>query len=188
QAATGTGSSGFGANPPAPAGGGNTINSPLLFYLDSGMTEQEFALVADHITTSTNTFIEGRININTASPAVLACIPGLSNDVQTIVSYREGNSGNLTTVAWLIDALNVSGTSATQLAEQIGDQITTKSYQFMADVAALGPNGRGYRRVRFIFDTSSGTPQIIYRRDLTHLGWALGKDVRQAYLAKNTQQ
>jgi hypothetical protein len=152
------------------------------------MTEQEFALIANQITVSTNTFIQGRININTASPAVLACIPGLSNSVQTIVSYRQGNSGNLTTVAWLVDALNLSGNSGTQLAQQIGDAITTKSYQFMADVAALGPNGHGYRRVRFIFDTSSGTPQIIYRRDLTHLGWALGKDVRQAYLAKNTQQ
>jgi hypothetical protein len=41
--------------------------------------------------------------------------------------------------------------------------------------------------VRFIFDTSEGTPRIIYRRDFTHLGWALGKSVRQAVLAKNTQ-
>lgn len=164
-----------------------TITSPLMFYLDSGMTEQEFALVANDITVRTNAYIQGRININTANPYVLECIPGLSNDVQTIVSYRQANSGNLTTVAWLIDALGLTGTSATQLAQQIGDQITTRSYQFMADVAALGPNGRGYRRVRFIFDTSSGTPQIIYRRDLTHLGWALGKDVRQTWLAKNTQ-
>jgi DNA uptake protein ComE-like DNA-binding protein len=183
----GTGPTAAPANPASP-GTGNTINSPLMFYVQSGMTEQEFAQIANEITVSTNTFIQGRININTASPAVLACIPGLSNSVQTIVSYRQGNSGNLTTVAWLLDALNQSGNSSTQLAQQIGDAITTKSYQFMADVAALGPNGHGYRRVRFIFDTSSGTPQIIYRRDLTHLGWALGKNVRQAYLAKNTQQ
>jgi hypothetical protein len=55
-------------------------------------------------------------------------------------------------------------------------------------VAAVGPFGRGYRRVRFIFDTSEGAPRIIYRRDFTHLGWALGKNVRQVYLAKNTEQ
>jgi hypothetical protein len=152
------------------------------------MTEQEFASIANEITTSTNAFIEGRVNINTATPAVLTCIPGLSNQVNTVVSYRQGNSGNLTNITWVLDALNVSGTAATQLAQQIGDQITTKSYQFMADVAALGPNGRGYRRVRFIFDTSSGTPQIIYRQDMTHLGWALGKNVRQTWFAKNTQQ
>lgn len=86
-----------------------------------------------------------------------------------------------------MDATGLTGTQASQLAAQIGDTITTKSYQFMADVAAVGPNGRGYRRVRFIFDTSTGVPTIIYRRDLTHLGWALGKNVREAVLAKNTQ-
>jgi hypothetical protein len=42
--------------------------------------------------------------------------------------------------------------------------------------------------VRFVFDTSSGAPQIVYRQDLTHLGWALGKEVRQNWLlAKGTQ-
>jgi hypothetical protein len=37
-----------------------------------------------------------------------------------------------------------------------------------------------------VFDTSSGSPVIIYRQDLTHLGWALGTDVRQTWLAKAT--
>jgi hypothetical protein len=42
--------------------------------------------------------------------------------------------------------------------------------------------------VKFVFDTSSGTPQIVYRQDLTHLGWALGKEVRQnLLLAKETR-
>src|SRR5438045_8320853 len=34
--------------------------------------------------------------------------------------------------------------------------------------------GRGYSRVKMIFDTSEGTPKIRYRQDLTKLGWALG--------------
>ena len=62
------------------------------------------------------------------------------------------------------------------------------SYQYTADIAAVGPYGRGYRRVKFVFDTSSGAPKIIYRQDLTHLGWALGKEERQtALLAKATR-
>ena len=60
--------------------------------------------------------------------------------------------------------------------------------QISADIAALGPNGRGYRRIRFVFDTSEGSPKIIYRQDLTHLGWALGKEVRNTWLlAKATR-
>ena len=152
------------------------------------MTADEFAQIAGQITTVTNAFIEGRININTASAAVLYCIPGISNYVDQVVSYRQANPDKLTSIAWIIDATGLTGTQATQLATQIGNRITTKSYQFMADVAAVGPFGRGYRRVRFIFDTAEGSPRIIYRRDLTHLGWALGKKVRQTVLAKNTEQ
>jgi DNA uptake protein ComE-like DNA-binding protein len=169
-------------------GGGTTFRSPLQFYLRSGMTADEFATIADQITTVTNSIIDGRININTANPAVLYCIPGISNYVDQVVSYRQANPDKLTSIAWVIDATGLTGNDATTLATQIGNRITTKSYQFMADVAAVGPYGRGYRRVRFIFDTSGGTPRIIYRRDMTHLGWALGKNVRQVYLANNTQQ
>ena len=179
-----------GGNGPGASSGGNTttIRNPLRFYLTSGMTADEFAKIAGQITTVTNAFIDGRININTASSAVLYCVPGISNYVDQIVSYRQSNPDKLTSIAWVIDAAGLTGTQATQLANQIGNRITTKSYQFMADVAAVGPFGRGYRRVRFIFDTSEGTPRIIYRRDMTHLGWALGKNVRQALLAKNTEQ
>ena len=169
----------------ARANGNNT--GPLQFYLKSGMTSDQFALVAGQLTTVTNAFIEGRININTANPAVLYCLPGISNYVSQIISYRQSNPDKLTSIAWVIDAVGLTGNDATQLANQIGNRITTRSYQFMADVAAVGPFGRGYRRVRFIFDTAEGTPRIIYRRDMTHLGWALGKNVRQAVLAKNTQ-
>src|SRR2546425_11885080 len=67
-----------------------------------------------------------------------------------------------------------------------GPYITAHSYQFTADAAAVGHHGRGYRRVRFVFDTSektdAGAPKILYRQDLTPLGWALGKDARQNLL------
>jgi len=72
-------------------------------------------------------------------------------------------------------------------AIESGDYLTAQSYQFTADIAALGPYGRGYRRVKFVFDTSSGIPEILYRQDLTHLGWALGKQVRQEYVLSNNQ-
>ena len=72
-------------------------------------------------------------------------------------------------------------------ALEAGDYITTQSYQFAADIAAVGPYGRGYRRVKFIFDLSEGSAKIIYRQDLSRLGWAFGEDVRQALLVKETQ-
>jgi hypothetical protein len=37
-----------------------------------------------------------------------------------------------------------------------------------------------------MFDTSDGTPKIIYRQDLSRLGWALGEKVRETQVANAT--
>jgi type II secretory pathway component PulK len=164
-----------------------TFTSPLAFYVQSGMTADEFAPIADRLTVATGSYIQGRVNVNTASSAVLACLPGLSSDlVQQLVSYRQQNPDQLGSIAWVVTALGQNNAAALRTLGS-GDYITTHSYQFTADIAALGPYGRGYRRVKFVFDTSSGTPQIIYRQDLSYLGWALGRSVRQNYLLARSQ-
>ena len=88
-------------------------------------------------------------------------------------------------IAWLIDALGNNSPVITALAR--GNTVTTRSFQFTADIAAVGAYGRGYRRVKFIFDVSDGSPKILYRQDLSRLGWALGDKARETLVAKNTQ-
>jgi DNA uptake protein ComE-like DNA-binding protein len=166
-----------------------TFRSPLQFYAASRMTSDEFAQIGSALTVTNGPYIQGRVNINTASSAVLSCLPGLSDNpglAQTLVNYREQNPNSLGSIAWIVDALGQNNTTALQ-ALSATDCMTTETYQFTADVAALGPFGRGYRRVRFVFDLSDGTPRIIYRQDLTHLGWALGKEVRQTWLMAKQQ-
>ena len=177
-----------GRGTPAAAPAVLIFSSPLQFYrrchaAPASMTADEFASIANLITVTNGAYIEGRININTAPAAVLACLPGISSSPgleQTLVTYRQTNPDKLTSIAWVTDAL--SGNNDALNALQAVDCLTTQSYQFTADVAALGPHGRGYRRVRFVFDTLGGSPKIIYRQDLSHLGWALGKDIRQTWL------
>jgi DNA uptake protein ComE-like DNA-binding protein len=167
-----------------------SFTSPLNFYLASGMTTDEFGQIANALTTTNGTYIQGRVNVNTASAIVLASLPGISSSQgmgQTLVSYRQSNPDRLTSVAWVADAIGTNNAPVLMELAAV-DCITTQSYQFTADVAAVGPNGRGYRRVKFVFDTSSGTPTIVYRQDLTHLGWALGKERRDSLvLAKSTR-
>jgi hypothetical protein len=154
----------------------------------SNLSADDFALIANKICVTNGVYIYGRININTASATVLACLPGIKDNpslAQTLVSYREANPDKLGSVAWVVEALGTSNTSTLNALRAV-DCITTQSFQFSADIAALGPHGRGYRRVRFVFDTADGTPKVVYRKDLSHLGWALGKDVRQAWLTENT--
>jgi len=162
-----------------------TVNNLLQFYLLSKMTSTEFAKIANDITVGTAPYTYGRVNVNTASATVLSCLPGMdSNSAQQLVNYRQQNPNNLTSIAWVVDALGRSSAAIQGLAQ--GNYITTHSYQFMADIAAVGPYGRGYRRTRFVFDLSAGSVQIVYRQDLSRLGWALGKNVRDTWLAKET--
>lgn len=169
-----------------PGGGGNvTVNSVLEFYIRSGMSMDEFALIeADIYSAQGNAAPEGLVNVNTASEQVLACIPGIGVDLApSVVGYRQSNTGRRNTVAWVAEVLG------RQNAIQAGRYLTGRSYQFTADIAAVGHLGRGYRRTRFVFDLSSGVPQIIYRQDLSDFGWALGRQAKLQLqqLAMNTR-
>jgi len=173
----------FGSGGRVPAVG--SFRSLLEFYIRSGMTSTEFAQIYPDITVGTSRYKRGRVNINTAPLAVLACLPGMDEaTAQTLVNYRATNPDNLTSIAWIVDALGATSPAVLSLAA--GDYITTMSYQFTADIAAVGPHGRGYRRVKFVFDITEGAPKILYRQDLTRLGWALGENVREEILARNT--
>ena len=158
-----------------------------------GISSDSFALLQSSITTSTNLYFRNRVNVNTASSDVLtAMFMGANVDestaesaAQTLVTYRQQNPNNLGSIAWIIDALGNNSPVVTALARR--DWLTTRSYQFAADIAAVGPFGRGYRRVKFIFDLSDGSPKILYRQDLSRLGWALGEKARENLVAKDTQ-
>ena len=158
-----------------------------------GMSTADFAKIYHDVTTSTNNYFRGRVNVNTAGSDVLtALFEGLdvgqqtaSGAAQTLMTYRAQNPNNINSIGWLIDALGNNSTVITALAR--ADYVTTKSFQFTADIVAVGPFGRGYRRVKFIFDISDGTPKILYRQDLSRLGWALGEKTRETLVAKETQ-
>jgi type II secretory pathway component PulK len=168
-------------------GGAATPNFPSLlrFYLTSGLSQDDFERIAPELCVTTNSYTYGRVNLNTANATVLTALfvgVGLSQDASsgaatTLVRYREQNSSSLNSIAWMVAALGRDHQAVTTLAGR--DLLTTRSFQYGADVVAVGPLGRGYRRVKFIFDISDGVAKIIHRQDLSRLGWALGDRVRQ---------
>ena len=160
--------------------GATGFTSPLQLFRRGGFTVEEFAAIEDKITVVEGDYIEGRLNINTASERVLSCLPGLIDSpdlVQLLVDYRVKSPDGLTSLGWLVEALGQNNESVLAELEQ-RDILTTQSYQFTADIAATGAYGRGYRRVKFVLDTATGVPRVVYRQDLTGLGWALGKETR----------
>jgi hypothetical protein len=118
----------------------------------------------------------GLVNVNTASEAVLACIPGVGlENAPALIAARQNYVGS-NSMGWVKDVLDETA------AIEAGPYLTGRSYQFTADLAGVGRYGRGYQRVRYVFDTSGGTPRLASRQDLTHLGWALGVEVREEFL------
>lgn len=155
--------------------GSASFRSVAEFLVTSGMTADEFAKVHTYLTATTGATSPGLVNVNTATATVLACLPGINAaSAAQIVAYRTTNPTALTTFAWLPAVI---GRAAFVLA---GPYITDQSYQFSADVAAIGRNGRGYCREKVVFDLSQGTPRIVNRQDLGAYGWALGPTVRQS--------
>lgn len=156
-----------------------TITSVLGFYVRSGMTEAEFTQVAGKLTAKDGSYVTGLVNVNTASQTVLACVPGIGTDKAVQLIAARANFSTLpTNCLWVVPILGEGSAIAA------GPYLTGASYQISADIAAVGHNGRGYRRTRFVIDNSTGTPRIVYRRNLGALGWALGSEVRQTLALK----
>jgi type II secretory pathway component PulK len=115
-----------------------------------------------------------KVNVNTASAVVLSCLPGMNLSLaQQVVAARTGNAEVNPTLDWAREVIDADTWS------QVEPYLTDKSYQFSLDLAAVGRNGLGYRRVRYVIDNSSGTPVVVYRRDMSRFGWALGETLRQ---------
>lgn len=141
-------------------GGSVTYSSVVEFYLNSGLTTEEFANIADALTVSDDAELSGLINVNTASETVLACIPGIDEtDAKQLVAYRTANPDLLGSVAWITQVLD------REKAVQAGPYITTSCYQFAADITAVGEGDRGLRRLFVVFDTVGDEVRVLYRRE-----------------------
>ncbi len=155
-------------------GPGGRFGSLLDFYARAQITVDEGLLLDGVLTANAEGAAQGLVNINAAPEAVLACLPGIGQEgAPAIVAYRQSKTGDeLATVAWLLEAVDP------EKAVEAGPFVTARSYQWTADVAAVGRGGRGFTRLQYVIDAAGGTPTVLYRRDLTHLGWPLGMDVR----------
>ncbi len=163
--------------------GGRQIHSVLELYVRGGLTMDEMDKLTPKATMSDGAFAKGLINANTASLTVLECVPGIdAGKAAQIVSARANQAQPYTNLAWLVPILSPAG------AIQAGPYLTTFSYQARADVAAVGRNGRGFRRSLFVIDSSTGAPEVVYRHNLASLGWALGPDALQSLGKQRTVQ
>ena len=79
-----------------------------------------------------------------------------------------------TDLTWLFQAVSPQNLAA------IGPYITTESFQYSADIVAVTRDGNSFQRVRIVVDATNSPPVILYRKDLTSLGWPLPQSIRDA--------
>lgn len=166
-----------------PGGGGRQtavieFTSELHFFYAGGFSLEEFAQVDDYITIDDEEYHDGLVNVNLAPEAVLACIPGIGEEYAAdLVRHRMELEDELDSIAWISEVLEETN------ALIAAPQLTTRVYQYRADIAAVGSDGRGFRRTSLVFDTSEDAPSVICRRDRSPLGWPLGSEIREVLVS-----
>lgn len=153
-------------------GNNDDYQSVLEYFQDSRMTGEEFAQIESRLLVNAEEEPEAFVNVNTASEAVLACIPGIGPEkAAEIVAQRQSNPQGTATATWVLEILDE------EALEEAGPHLTGTIAQYLVDVAAVGRGGRGYRRTQFVIDANEGV-RIVSRRDLPRAGWSLGEQTR----------
>lgn len=151
---------------------GRPFQNIMDFYFRTGLEIAEFTQIADQLTTTRDTSLVGLINVNTASREVLLCLPELDeSDVDALIAKRVSPDTDLSSIAWVAEAL------PQEKAVSVGRYITTRSFQYSADIVSVSGDGRAYKRNKTVLDTRDDTARFLYWKDLTSLGWPLESEI-----------
>jgi len=144
----------------------------LDFYVRTALTAEEFEGIADSITTSEGDEVRGLIDLRAAPEEVLASLPELDDkDAASLLASRPSAAEEPGSIAWVASVLEAEKAAA------IGSYITSRSYQFSADIVSVSGNGRAFKHCRIVVDALQNPPRVIYRQDLTGLGWPLSPEI-----------
>jgi type II secretory pathway component PulK len=140
---------------------------------DPGQMGTLLPTLLDSVTTTKDTDLPGKVNINTAPQAVLETLPGLADsDVQNILATRPDPSStdwtdtSFQTLAWLVTKANIDVNTVKSLETYITARTQVYRVQSIGYFDGDGPSVR----IEAVIDTNNGRPRILQRRDLTDLG------------------
>jgi DNA uptake protein ComE-like DNA-binding protein len=171
-----------------------TFRNVFDYYFRVNMTMEEFTKLYPHLDAAPASggptsapaapANVAKINVNTAPREVLLCLTGMEDAAATtIISHRQATTEDPSNIAWLADSVITRAN-----ARRLGSQVTGKSLVYSADIVALSPDGRAFRRSRIVVSGATTPSKIIYRRDLTSSGWPLPPEIRAAIRAGEQYQ
>jgi len=122
-----------------------------------GETQNDRSLVLTNLSADGATTKSGRININTASQAVLQSLPGVSTSAAAAIVQQQ--SSGFTTLGQIA---TTAGVNAGTLA-QIADLITASSSTFI--IRVIGTAGSTSIPIEAIVNMQNGTPHIVLEQE-----------------------
>lgn len=140
------------------------------FEVPSPIAGDAVTLLFDRCTLNPSPQSVGLINVNTAPPIVLRCIPSLSETkIPLIVQKRNELSGfTRSSVGWLVNEkiLDADEFKAVQ------EFITARGRQFTVESIGFADHTGVFTRLQAILDLRGPLSQIVYYRDISKLGLA----------------
>jgi DNA uptake protein ComE-like DNA-binding protein len=124
--------------------------------------EESFRKIADRVTVEEEEFAPGRINVNTASLEVLACLPGLDESIAlAIIHERQSRADGFTS---LVDLLDVSGIDFEQLKGLYGIAAVRSDVFALRSFGVL-KNSRVFASVSAVVDRTEDTIALRFWRE-----------------------
>jgi DNA uptake protein ComE-like DNA-binding protein len=124
-------------------------------FLTPGVTLSSAATILDQFQVGTATEAEGRVNLNTASEAVLNSVPGFTPDVASSVVSRQ--SFGMTRLGELAELPGVS----LPMLQECADQVTVGASTFL--VRVVGSFGSGQSFLEATVRVENGVPRVLHR-------------------------
>jgi type II secretory pathway component PulK len=140
---------------------------------------RDLATVMDKLTTLPTPYIEGPINVNTASPQVLQSLEALTlEEADSIVSTRANlDAFEKSTLAWLYTQGVVSLDRFIELTSMsdgefgiIIPRLTARSFQYHVESIGFASHIGVTQRLEVVLWMQGHQGQIVYYRDLSELG------------------
>jgi hypothetical protein len=134
-------------------------------------------LLLDTLTTSTNTVIDGRININQARYETLLTVPGMTESLaSSIMAARQGAGGEAyvdttgarATAGWLV----IENVTDLPTMQQLDRYVTARGGIYRVQSIGYFDEAGPFTRLEAVIDTtqSNKPPMVVSLTDLTELG------------------
>jgi DNA uptake protein ComE-like DNA-binding protein len=108
---------------------------------------------------------------------------GLFNYVTVYGAATTGGGGAKTTPASSSAAGGAAAGKGKASSGSGGSTGAGQSYMYSADIVAVSGDGRAFKRARIVVNGRQPPSRIIFRKDLTGLGWPLPPEIRTALRA-----